>query len=135
MVAGCRPAAWVRRQLTASQEADALARRKELYEAIHPETRSRTITGGPGRGNKTNADSALVSDAPSFVESTAEVRGVSTRTIHASVQIANNLSEEARAVVGGTPVEEKKAQLLRVVQFPREQQVVAARALVAWVVC
>ena len=38
----------VRRQLTALQEADALAWRKELYEALHPETRSRTITGGPG---------------------------------------------------------------------------------------
>lgn len=122
----------VRRQLTALQEADALARRKELYEAIHPQTK-RGVAGASARWEgRENAseENSLASPTPSFAASTAQVLGVTERTVQIDVQIANNLGEEARAVVEGTQVEGtqvegKKVQLLKVVQFPREQQVVA----------
>lgn len=38
----------------------------------------------------------------------AEVMGVSTKTIHSSVQVENNLTGEARTIVEGAPVRDSK---------------------------
>ena len=81
------------RQRTAKQEADALARRKELYEAPHPQARAGQSQAA-GMHRKRGRDVGAGS-APTYVDSTAEILGVSTRTVQSSVQVANNLSEGA----------------------------------------
>jgi len=59
----------VRQDLSDAVRAHLIARRKELYERIHPETVSVKVRGGPGRG-KTNPKSGLVSEP--FVDATAK---------------------------------------------------------------
>jgi len=72
-----------------------LARRKELYEAQHPETKHVTERGGPGRGNKTTADSAAVS----FVNDTASKTGRGTRTVREDVSIGTKLTPAAAEII------------------------------------
>jgi hypothetical protein len=62
----------------------ALRRRKEIYEALHPETRSVRERGGPGRGNKTSENVALVS----FTSDTSAKTGKSKRSVEMSVALA-----------------------------------------------
>jgi len=68
-------------QLTKLQEGQALKRRKEIYEALHPETKPVRERGGPGRGNKTNDKMSPVS----FASDTAAKTGKSKRTVERAV--------------------------------------------------
>ena len=74
-----------------------LARRKAIYEEIHPETK-RGAAGGKASGASrgTTAESAIVQ---SFGKDTAAKTGVSPRVIREDIQIARNLTPEAKAAV------------------------------------
>jgi len=69
--------------------ADNLARRKEIYEALHPETKKGAVNQYTKVLSAESADST-----PSFVQDTASKTGVSTRVIHEEIQLANNLTPE-----------------------------------------
>jgi hypothetical protein len=114
----------IRNELTPLERGEQLARRKEIHEAIYPETASTRIRGGPGRGReKTNADSALVSIA----EDTAAKTGTSIRSVQSDVQIAKNIAEPVKEMIRGAPAAEDKSALLRIAQEPPSEQPSAAR--------
>lgn len=81
-------------------EARFLARRKELYEIKHPETRHVKERGGPGRG-KTNDNLADVF-VPSFSADTAAKTGESERTVQRKVRRAEKIVDDVLERIEGT---------------------------------
>lgn len=113
----------VRSNLTALDQARQIARRKDLYLKLHPETAPVTQRGGPGRGNKTTADSAVVS----YTADTAAKTGVSERTIREDVQIGESIAPDVAEAIRDTPIEDSKTDLLAIARLPEAAQ----RAVVA----
>ena len=62
-----------------AETAASVARRKELYEILHPDTKSVTERGGPGRGNNGRQIGEGFSER--FTADTAERTGRSERRI------------------------------------------------------
>jgi hypothetical protein len=72
--------------------------RKEIYERLHPETRARNAEGHVSNHNPSSAESALEAARP-FVGDASSKTGVSSRVIHEEIQIAKNLTPEAKEAV------------------------------------
>jgi hypothetical protein len=89
----------IRSELHYIERGDQLKRRKEIYEAIHPETK---IGNSQGIGMKIAAgvDDLGAPGAPrsSFVKDTATKTGLSDRMIKEDVQIASNLTPKAKEI-------------------------------------
>ena len=107
-----------RSSLTAIEEAEALKRRKEIFESLHPAAKSVTRRGGPGRGKKTMAKMATVS----FAEDTAKKTGKSARTIRRYVGIAAGIAKELRKQIRKTPICDKQKELENLGQLPEPEQ-------------
>ena len=86
---------FVRAGLSHRELGDLLLRRKELYEAIHPETRQ-----GQRNGQTAKNDNLTLLAAKPFSEDTADKLGVSKRTVERLVQTAANLTPEAKKPSG-----------------------------------
>jgi uncharacterized protein (DUF3084 family) len=80
----------IRRDLTATQRAKLIARRKAAYEATHPETKQ----GAVGRGGKKGAKFAA------FSEDTAKRTGKSQRSIELDATRAKRLGPDLDRVEG-----------------------------------
>ena len=116
----------IRNNPTALERGELLKRRKQIYEEMYPETRSVNIKGGPGRGKK-----GVDNTQPAFAEEISEKIGSSTRTIREDLQIANNLTDETKEVIKGTPLENKKTELLHLArEKDPEKQAEMAKAIV-----
>lgn len=98
---------FVRHELKTAERAELLKRRKEIYEQIHPETKH-------GKASKSELKKLKRKDEiiSSFTEDTSQKTGITKRTIEQEVQIANNITPETKEVIKGTPVENKKIDLL-----------------------
>ena len=119
----------VRKGLSAVEYSDLLLRRKEIYEALHPETRA-TQEGGPFRGNQhQEVNDKMTQTTKSFVQDTAEKLGVGKRTVERQVQTAKNLTAEAKDILrkAGTKITKKDA--LKLSQLEPERQKEAASQL------
>ena len=68
----------IRRSLTNTEVSGLLARRKKLYETLHPETIARNRPGHVNNHQSSNDNVSLEPKVKSFVEDTAEKLGVST---------------------------------------------------------
>jgi ParB family chromosome partitioning protein len=109
-----------RSELTALERSEALRRRKEIYEARHPETKPVNERGGPGRGHRKTDDTV---SPVSFAEDAASKIRSSPRTVQREVQIAEGLTEEAKALIRGSPLEDSKTELIEIARLrPQEQK-------------
>ena len=117
----------IRAELTELERGESLARRKQLYEALHPEARPVTERGGPGRGKKTNDNLSPVS----FAADIAAKMGTSDRTVQRAVQIATAIAPEARDAIREAPVADNQQELLRLACMTPEEQVPVALKLAA----
>jgi ParB family chromosome partitioning protein len=115
-----------RSTLTALETSKALARRKEIYEALHPDTRPVTKRGGPGRGKKTSDKMSPVS----FTEDTAAKVGKHHRTIQRMVEIGKGLDDEAAKLLADTPLANKQSELKQLSKLPSDIQRQVAEKLV-----
>lgn len=77
-----------RNDLGALELAGELKRRKEVYEALHPDTR-KGVAGGKAR-------QGTATDNLSFAEDTAKKTGLSERTVQRAVQIAEKIAPHNR---------------------------------------
>ena len=119
-----------RNEPPALERNELLAKRKQLYQALHPETRSPSVRGGPGRGGKT--PDKLSDDSPTFAADTAKQLGVDERTINRFVRSAEAITEETKEVIRGTPVENKQTALdVLAAEQDAEEQRRKAEAMVA----
>ena len=99
----------LRGKTPAPVRAEHLARRKEIYEALHPETKHGGAPGKAGGGKEPLAKSA---PSASFAKDTAARTGLSTRTIYSDVQIARKLAPDVKEAPRDTSLADSKRNLL-----------------------
>jgi len=114
-----------RRQLSAAEEAKALARRKDIYLVLHPETKR---GGAPGAG-KGKGSAARKSGKMSFIQDTAEKTGKAKRSVERDVALGNALPDEIVAKIADTPVADNKSQLKKLAKLEPEMQSTVADLL------
>ena len=117
---------FVRANLSHRELGDLLLRRKELYEAIHPETRQGKRNGQTAK----NVKLPLLETKP-FSEDTAEKLGVSKRTVERLVQTAANLTPAAKKAIHDADGKITKGAALEISRLPPDQQADAAVRLTA----
>jgi len=111
-----------RAELNELERGEHLAARKAIYEQLHPETRNVNERGGPGRGNKTAAESASVS----FTADTATKTGLSERTIQQSIHRAEHIAPEVRDAIRDMPeIANKGVELDALAQMSPDRQATA----------
>ena len=103
-----------------------LMRRKEIYEALNPTTR----WGGDHKSEKNKRAKCAFDSPKAFTEDTADKSGRSPATIRREIQIAKNLTTEAKEVLlRGNKADITKADAMRLSRLSPEQQIVAATQL------
>jgi ParB-like chromosome segregation protein Spo0J len=111
----------IRKTLTVLERAEALKRRQEIYQALHPQA-VRPKGGRPKKNGEKNAP---------FSQDAAQKARVSPRTVQQELQIAGKLREETKRVIRGTDLEDRKADLLKLAAVESaEEQVTLARHLI-----
>lgn len=120
----------IRRNLTNTEVSSLLARRKKLYETLHPETIARNR---PGHVNNHPSSSDTVSLEPtvkSFVKDTAEKLGVSTRTIERHLWLAEHLAPEAAKILKEMGKQQpSRSEVMKLARLVPERQEEAASLL------
>jgi ParB family chromosome partitioning protein len=96
---------------------------KEIYEALHPETRQ-----GGDRGNQHTG--GRQSDNLSFSQDTASKTGQNRRTVERDASRGERVSEDALDVIRGTSAD-KGVVLDRLAAAPKDEQVEMARQIIA----
>ena len=107
--------------------AELLARRKKIYEALHPATIARNLPGHAS--NYGSSGDKQTGEGKPFSQDTAEKMGVSPRTVERHVQIAENLSPETKEILRGADTKITKQNLTKLSRLEPEQQTEAAKRL------
>ena len=118
---------FVRTDLSAIEYGDLLLRRKEIYEALHPETKH----GGDRTSEKIKCAKCTLDSERSFVNDTAEKLGVNPSTIRRQVQTAKNMTPEAKAIIRDSGAKVTKKDAMKLSRLKPEQQKDAASQLAA----
>jgi len=114
-----------RKSLTAVEEAKALARRKEIYEALHPETKR----GAVGRRGSGKGETVSESDKLSFSDDTAAHTGTTSRTVERAVELGNKITDAAATQLHGTKVANNKAELKKLAALDEDEQLRVAKKI------
>lgn len=114
----------VRHDLNFIEEGEQLARRKEIYETLHPETRQ-----GKRNGQTSKTETVSVLEVKPFAEDTAEKIGVAARTVRNKIQVAKNLTPEVKEIAKENKIGFKNA--VKLSRLEPEQQKEAAELLAA----
>ena len=122
---------FVRSDLTPLEFGELLLRRKEIYEALHPES-VQTNQGGPFRGNQhQEVSDKMTQTTKSFAQDTAKKLGVGRRTVERQVQIAKNLTSETKDILRGADMPVTRKQALALSRLAPGPQAEAAALLAA----
>lgn len=108
----------IRNELGPADRASAIARRKAIYEALHPETRHGAI-GGNREQSRQVGDSAP--KAERFTKATADATGSSERTVQREAERGEKIGEEALRKVAGTSLD-KGEELDALAKLPEERR-------------
>ena len=120
----------VRTRLNRRELCEQLLRRKEIYEMLHPETKAGAAqAAGMNRAIGNNVSAKLAPTTKSFVEDTSEKTGMSKRAVSRLLQIANNLTGDARRIVEANNMTQDTA--LKLSRLQHDEQVEAASMLAA----
>ena len=115
---------FVRKDLSDDEFRELLLRRKEIYEALHPETKH-----GMRNGQTSKDRNLRFLETKPFAVDTAEKIGVSRATVERQIQTAKNLTPEAKGIIKGNKV--SKTDALKLSRLAPVQQKEAAAKLVA----
>ncbi len=107
----------IRSNLTPAEEASHMARRKEIYEEMHPEA----ALGGVGRGQKKVRQNGEPSKPDRFTKSTASATGRSERSVQRSSHVGSKLGPELLSKVVGTSLD-KQSELDALVKATPEKR-------------
>ncbi len=113
----------IRKTYIALKHSEKTFRRKEIYEALHPETKA-GVAGGKARQGSAN-------DIMSFAEDTAQRTGVTERTVERDVRIAKNITPEAKELIRDTDVADRKVDLLSIAKLKPAEQLQVAEKIAA----
>ena len=117
---------FVRTNLSHRELGDLLLHRKELYEALHPETRQ-----GQRNGQTAKSGKLPFLEPKPFAQDSADKLGVSRRTVERLVQTAANLTPEAKQAIQNAGTKITKGAALNISRLPPDQQEEAAVRLTA----
>lgn len=119
----------IRSGLSPVEYGEILLRRKEIYEALHPETKN----GGDRKSGKIRSAKCTSDSEPSrsFVDDTAEKLGVNPCTVRRQIQTARNLTPEAKKIIKESEAKLSKKAALKLSRLEPEQQKEAAALLAA----
>jgi len=115
----------VRNDLTPLERGEQLLRRKELYEAKHPETK---MGGAPGKKGGGKSKTETVS---TFADDAAEKLGVTPRTVRHEVQIARAIAPDVKEAIRDTPIAKSKRALVKIARLSPRKQRAAVKTLTA----
>lgn len=118
---------FVRTDLSAIEYGDLLLRRKEIYEALHPEAKH----GGDRKSAKIKCAKCTLDSEKSFVDDTAEKLGVNPSTVRRQVQTAKNMTPEAKAIIRDSGAKVTKKDAMKLSRLEPVQQKDAASQLAA----
>jgi N6-adenosine-specific RNA methylase IME4 len=147
-----------REELTALQRANHMKERKNVWESLHPETKHGGAPGnkGGGRGkapkpkdesitppikdgiipslipapSSSPAPSVLPIEQPeSFVNEVAKKTKKSPSTVEQDIRIGEGLCRQAKELLEGTPVEDRKVDLLSIARLDHTEQVAIAQLI------
>ncbi len=107
----------VRTNLSPIEFGDLLLKRKRIYETLHPETRQ-----GMRNGQTSKNDNLSVLETKSFTQDTADKLGVSPRTVERQIQIAKNLTPEAKDIILSSGKKVTKGDALKLSRVEPGQQ-------------
>lgn len=123
---------FVRTDLSAIEYGDLLLRRKEIYEALHPETKAGAAqAAGMNRAVGNNVTCKMHATSKSFVDDTAEKLGVNPSTVRRQIQTAKNMTPEAKAIIRDSGAKVTKKDAMKLSRLKPEQQKDAASRLAA----
>lgn len=117
----------VRSGLSAIAYGEILLRRKEVYEALHPEAKH----GGDRKSGEIKTKNFRFDSAKSFAQDTAEKLGVVPRTVELQIQTAKNLTPEAKEIIKETDAKITRETARKLSRLEPEQQKEAAEKLAA----
>lgn len=117
----------IRTGLSDLELSELLARRKKIYETLHPATIARNLPGHAS--NYESSSDKLTGEEKPFSQDTAEKMGVSPRTVERHVQIGENLMPEAKEILYGTNKKITKQNLMKLSRLEPEHQTEAAKQL------
>lgn len=107
----------LRHPLTDLEEGQALKRRKEIYEALHPETKH-----GGDRKSRAAKSKRQNGALKSFAQDTADRTGRSKRSVQRTVAIAENIDPDVQEQLKDTPVANNKTEWERISKLPPDEQ-------------
>lgn len=110
----------IRNELDALGRAEHLARRKEIYQTLYPQT-------APGGDRSCAYANGQFGHLPTFAEDTAEKTGDNRRSIDRAVQRAESIPQDVRDDIRDTPIAQKGVELDALAQLPPEAQRAAAK--------
>ena len=108
------------------EQSEWTARRKEIHETLHPETKQGAQGGGKqGKGTKVRAEN----DNVSFSVDTAAKTGQSRRTVERKAKIGTDLVPEARDALRDTATADNQQDLLMIAGLPADEQIAVPEAI------
>ncbi len=116
---------FVRAELTTLEYGDLLLRRKEIYEALHPETKR----GGDRKSEEIKRAKCAFDSERSFVDDTAEKLGLHPSTVRRQIQTAKNLTPEAKQIIQASDAKLTKKDALELSRLAPAKQEKAASML------
>ncbi|WP_444453171.1 ParB N-terminal domain-containing protein [Rhodobacter capsulatus] len=121
-----------RGNLTVMEHAASLAGLKAIYLRTHPET----ARGGDRKSDQRDNNVPLPTTGAEalgkgvrFTKAEAEKRGLNEKAVKRLVQIGEAITSELRAEIGGTPLADNQAQLLKLVAQPRSERLQIVRLM------
>lgn len=118
---------FVRSDLSVVEYGEMLLRRKEIYEALHPEARH----GGDRKSGKIKCAKCTLETAKSFVDDTAEKLKVDPCTVRRQIQTAKNLTPETKEIIKEADTKISRKAALKLSRLEPERQREAAGLLAA----
>ncbi len=118
---------FVRSDLSVVEYGEMLLRRKEIYEAIHPEVRH----GGDRKSGKIKCAKCTLDAPKSFVDDTADKLKVDPCTVRRQIQTARNLTPETKEIIKDADTKISRKAALKLSRLEPGQQREAAELLAA----
>jgi len=116
----------IRAELTTLERGGHLLRRKEIYEAKHPEAKA--YSSEKQRQRRKQEPDEIIS--PGFTIDTAAKLGVTPRTVQQEVQIAEKIAPEVKEIISDTKLADSKKELLKLARMEPETQKKIAEKIV-----
>jgi len=112
----------IRNDLNHLERAENLARRKEIYEELYPETKHGAMNKSNNYGKDLEKTDSDFSKKESFVKSTAKLTNISPTIIKEEIALSNNIIPEVKDIIRNEPIADKKTELLKLSKQEPEVQ-------------